>query len=187
MPGNHTIKFVMNLDEKDVLYIDHSVAWNSLINNAKRSLFIVSPFADQAGFKIFGPNLIKALLRGVSLEIITRDLSPYAKNSGRRKAFSRFINHLKDEKFDPNISLFQVHDGVSNNELAVHLGSVHAKMLIQDNENTYIGSGEFRGNSIFKNVEIGYIFSNKDDVNDFKKIFEATRSIALPVNWRDLL
>lgn len=187
MPGNHTIEFVKELDKRNVLYIDHDVAWKFLMDNSSKNISIISPFADKLGFKIFGPSLINACKRKVHVEIITRDISPFSKESHRRKAFTNFLRTITDEIRDPDLSIFQIHDGVNDEEFAIHLGSVHAKALMQDTSAVYIGSGEFRGNSISKNIEIGYIFTDENTILSIKNIYDSTKAIALKVNWKELL
>lgn len=187
MPGNHTIQFISSLDSKNVVYIDHDVAWKSLMKMATNHLSIISPFADREGFNIFGPTLINSLKRGVKVDIITRDINPFSASSSRRKIFSEFIKKLNDEITHPQLTISQFHDGLPDEEISPHIGSVHAKLLIQDISGAYIGSGEFRGNSISKNVEIGYLFFGKEFVINFQKIFDSTKGISTNVDWRQLV
>ena len=187
MPGNHTIQFISSLDKKNVIYIDHDVAWKSLMKMATNHLSIISPFADREGFNILGPTLINSLKRGVKVDIITRDINPFSTSSNRRKIFSEFIKKLNDEMTDPQLNISQFHDGLPDTEITPHIGSVHAKLLIQDVSGAYIGSGEFRGNSISKNVEIGYLFFGKEFVINFQKIFDSTKEISINVDWRQLV
>jgi hypothetical protein len=187
MPGNHTIEFVKNLNKKKVMYIDHDVAWKSLINYSTNKIRIISPFPDKTGFKIFGPSIIEALKKNVKVEMITRSIGPFSKESHRRKAFKNFIKHVLDELSKPDLSIYHLHDGIISEEIATHLGSIHAKVIMQDNKAVYVGSGEFRGNSISKNVEIGNIFTDEEYIQNINNIVESVKEISLFIDWRELL
>lgn len=183
LPGVHAKQFISKLDEKKILYIDHDVAWKSLMRNAINNISIISPFADKKGFDFFGNYLIDAVKKNIDVEIITRSLKRTNKKNPRLLAFSNFYRHFCDELKNREINIYQFYDGTNEEEFHSHLGSVHAKLLIQDSKMAYIGSGEFRGNSIFKNIEIGYITSNESQVVNLKGIFDITKSMSIKTDW----
>lgn len=169
-PGSHTMVMMEELEKKRLRYIDHDAAWRSLMINSAKSLDIISPFIDPDGIDIFASDLIQALRKNIAVRIITRSYDSGIA-SQKRTAIERLIRRVDSEHHSSNLSFGYFHDG-SMEEKAKHLGSVHAKLLIQDRRSAYVGSGEFRKNSAFMNLEVGFVSTIPSEINGLVTVFD---------------
>lgn len=186
LPGAHTIVLTEELEKKSVLYIDHDVAWRSLLNNSERTLDIISPFIDPEGIDLFANDLLRALKKRIPVRIITRRFDP-GLTSQKRSAIERLVNKVKSEYRASDLCFGYFHDGNCTEEKMNHLGSVHAKMLIQDNKIAYVGSGEFRKNSAYMNLEIGFVRTDPLEISRLATVFEIFWGLCDVREWSEAL
>ncbi len=182
-PGTHTFVMVEELEKRGLRYIDHDAAWRSLMKNSAKSLDIISPFIDPEGIDIFADDLLRALKKNIAVRIITRRFDS-GTSSQKRTAVECLIRRVKSEYRASNLSFGYFHDG-GMEEKAKHLGSVHAKILIQDRSAAYVGSGEFRKNSAFLNLEVGFINTTPSEINGLTTVFDVFWNLCEVRPWSE--
>jgi len=185
-PGSNSMTFADALERNKLSYVDHDVAWNTLINRSERSLRIISPFMDTGGIELFGKSLINALKRGIDARIIARSFDQYETNTVKR-GFAKLGNMVRDEAEYSKIEFGFFHDGPITPGISRHLGSVHAKLIVQDAAKAYVGSGEFRLNSAENNLEIGFLHSRAVEIQSLITVFDVFWELCQKKTWRDLI
>jgi len=186
-PGSHSKVLAENLEKKGITYLDHYTVWTTLINNAKRTIMIMSPFFDIGGVQLYGKFLIDSLKRGVQVKIITRTINLDDKYSARSEAIKKFCKKIHDENQAAKMTFGIFHDGGSADRIEKHLGSVHAKIMIQDDKLAYAGSGEFRKASAYNNLEIGFLHKEKRIIGSLFEVFSSFWEICTKNNWREFV
>ncbi len=122
----------------NVDFIRQKELFRNLISGAKKEIKITSPFMDETGLANYIYELIEKCKNGVKIKILTR-------NDESRK---RVINLLKSTLSKINPDLVEIRSYHETDEFGV-TESIHSKMIIVDDIEVYIGSGEIRKNSIF--------------------------------------
>lgn len=153
---------VISFDIKAHGCISLNEAFKSLINSANRDIKIISPFIDKFGIVQYLYDLIDAANRGAEIKLLIR------KDGGDS---GRGIQHLCDtfsaEACRNMLEIRNFHMQRDEGQLY----GIHAKLLIVDNTLGYIGSGEFRGNSLWGLVETG-IITIQPVINPFIELFD---------------
>jgi len=123
----------------------------SLINSAKKSIIIVSPYLS------FTPELFislkSAILKGVEVKIIT---SHFKDNKGFVLSVNRFnINSLPQQK---NFLYYEYNS------------FIHSKYIVIDNNYVYTGSANFDIRSMITNYECSLLIDDKKIANTFNSL-----------------
>ncbi len=136
--------------------IDTIDCFRILIDSSVEVIRICSPFmqsdvVDEDAFPELIGCISNAFDRNVKIRILTRDL----KTRGDREIawIRKLAKHLKKEN---NLTIIDYHllDGTGK-----ILSSTHAKLIISDEKRAYVGSAEFRKNSLIANFEVGCLLS----------------------------
>ncbi len=116
-----------------------------LVRNAESELLVVTPFFTRFGVDIFVNHLAHATDRGVQVTLLTRDIA----NAGDNVKHIRRICDTVASSGD--ISNLHVYEYDSPH------GRLHAKALIADKKEAYVGSANFTNYSLKEAIEIGLI------------------------------
>ena len=143
----------------------------SLFKNAKEIIRICSPFIEWSGFVYFKDLLLEKVRQGVKLRILGRQLLPHERDN-RHKDIKQIYETFKSRGLENFVEIRNYFFLTETNILA---SSIHAKMIVGDNGEAYVGSGEIRENSFVKNLEIGTILSG-EKVLELVKIFDGIYS-----------
>ena len=110
--------------------------------------------------------MIKKAKLKVSLQILSRQIKIEEKNSRYtdiKKVYECFLKKGLERFIDIRNYYYQSKD----NKL---MSSIHAKIIIIDDNLAYVGSGEIRKNSFEKNLEVGVILTGSK-VSELTLIF----------------
>jgi len=122
-----------------------------LITEAEQEIFILNPFFDKAGFDRLASALLAAASRGVIITIITRQLSdPISIN---HQVLKRLVRQAAGRDLNDHFLLYEYQQ---LEEGRVVLAS-HAKVLLADSRNAYIGSANLTEYGMARFVEIGVL------------------------------
>ncbi|WP_082122702.1 phospholipase D-like domain-containing protein [Methanoculleus sediminis] len=137
-------------------FIETTECFQQVISSAHRVLRICSPFLQkdviqEDAYPELEHHLSEALLRGVKIRILTRELIE------RRYAEVSWIKELaRALELENSVTIVDYHHTSDTGKV---VSSTHAKMLIADSGVAYIGSAEFRRNSLIANFEVGCLLS----------------------------
>jgi len=140
--------------------------FSNLFSKAKTSIKICSPFLEYNGFEYFKEILIKKAKLKVNLQVLSRQIKIEEKNSRYndiKKVYECFLKEGLERFIDIRNYYYQSKD----NKL---MSSIHAKIIIIDDNLAYVGSGEIRKNSFEKNLEVGVILTGSK-VSELTLIF----------------
>lgn len=131
--------------------------FSKLFESAKMTIKICSPFLEWNGFVFFKDILLLKARQKVKIKILSRQINKndnYTRFENVKRIFDFFRSNSLEDQVEIRNYYFQTED----KKLA---SSIHAKLIIIDNKQAYIGSGEIRENSFKKNLEIGFILAGE--------------------------
>ncbi len=161
--------------EKQIYYSLLKSEIKRLFDSANSTIRICSPFLEYNGLAVFSEQLISKATQGVNIKILTRELF----QNKKRKRIIGLFKAIEDEKVLSRIIIKDYHYSIKNTRVT---SSIHAKFIISDNIEAYIGSGEIRRNSFNKNFELGIVISGSGVqhlIDIFEAIFSRGRDITL--------
>jgi phosphatidylserine/phosphatidylglycerophosphate/cardiolipin synthase-like enzyme len=133
-----------------------------LIRQAKRELVIVSPFLEREGVYALRSELFAASKQKVMVKLLTRRIENSSITLAVSDLFGIFGECLAVKEFHTELRVY---------ERWRQLESTHAKLLLRDQEEMYVGSAEIRPNALYSNFEIGVIVNDKEVVKDAHSLF----------------
>lgn len=171
LPPFNSFGLKSELQHSNIIYSDLKSEFNKLFQKSSESIYICSPFIEFEGIKPFLPLLISKSKRGVEIKLVSREI-----NGSNSKFWN--IKKIYDSfnKKNANIEIRDYHY-TSKNKID---SSIHAKLIVSDNNYAYIGSGELRKNSYEKNFEVGTVLRGKNAADIgliFKKVFSVSKNI----------
>ena len=141
--------------------------FKKLFFSAKKSIKICSPFIESKGFHTFQKVLLTKAKKKVEIQILSREIN-IEKNKRKFEDIRNIYNIFKKFDLEEHLDIRNYYFQTERKRLA---SSIHAKLIVIDNNKAYVGSGEIRENSFKKNLEIGLILSG-DKVQELALIFD---------------
>jgi len=134
------------------------------VRNAESELIVVTPFFTRFGVDAFVDYLAQATNRGVSVTVLTRDVTDGNDNAEHVQRIHETVMDAGDVR---NLHLF---------EYDSDHGNLHAKALIADGDRAYVGSANFTNYSLKSAIEIGLIVQGPvvNDLTDFVATVEVS-------------
>ena len=118
-----------------------------LVISADKQILMANPFFDREGIEKIMPYIKKAAERGVEIKIISRP--KYDANPGQEVQIKNMLNVIGEKcqlrRFGGSIHGDPYH--------------LHAKFMVADSKEAYVGSANITETSLGNNVEVGVIFS----------------------------
>lgn len=142
-----------------------SSALHRLITESNREVFILNPYFEQVGFDRISSALLASAERGVSVTIVTYQLSdPISPNYIVLKelAYRASINSLSKQ-----FNFVNYQHNIDNRIVPI----AHAKIIFIDGLKAYIGSANLTEYGMANNLEIGVILDSPE-ITKVKQIFE---------------
>lgn len=174
LPPFNNFGIKTGLNEAGIKYFDQKDEIGLLFETAYDSIKICSPFLEFNGIKEYIPLLISKSKNGVEIKIISRQIDKKDPQT-RYWEIKQLFDIFKKEKL--NLKIRNYHYFTKRVE-----SSTHAKLIICDNKQAYIGSGELRKNSFEKNFEVGVIVEGKK-ASELGLIFEELFLVSRDVNF----
>lgn len=140
---------------KNIMLTDESI--RELFSQAKIKLRILSPYVDASVI-----DYLRCVNKNVKVKFLTAP-SRYGNNP--------ILERLKQSMENLEIKyLFE-----SKNEIQQF--QIHAKVIIADEDNIYLGSANFRDTSILYNLESGIVSNDEKLIRDYISIYDDIYSI----------
>lgn len=154
-------RFLKIIEELGIMFTED--VFRSLFSTAQSELLIVSPFMEREGIHAFRGELLEAAKKEVKVKLITR--SP----ADKKLALALYdLFEIMGELIEVRVyhTEFQM-----NLEIWRQLESTHAKLIIKDRKEMYIGSAEIRPNALYNNFELGVLIRNNTLVDQALDVF----------------
>lgn len=136
-----------------------------LIKTAETHLWLVSPYLSEPAFERLRPALQTATDRGATISVLTRYLTYGSDDYEFNRDFARCI--LSDPQIAPQTTLYEyVNDETWD--------TFHAKVVIADQKQAYLGTANVTGTGFMRNLELGVLFKN-ESVADLANVFNSLR------------
>lgn len=147
-----------------VQYKDLSDAFSELLHQANKTIRLSLPFLEPNGIWIFLDDIVTAASKGVEFRLLTRETYEPKKNIAwvrKIKALIKMIEIIRryGPRGEEQMKIRDFHTTLVARNIRYQFESSHAKLLIVDEITAYVGSGEWRENSLFYNFELGVILN----------------------------
>lgn len=136
-----------------------------VIKKAESQLWLVSPFLSEPAFNRLEPALRTAVDRGATINLLTRYLTYGDENAEYNRTFAQ--NVLDNTHIAPHSTIYEYVD----EETWV---TFHAKVIIADEKEAYLGTANVTGTGFLTNLELGAIFRD-ETVSDLSALFDSLR------------
>lgn len=137
--------------------------FRSLLRDATTYVKLCLPFPEEAVASYFSEEITNLAKDGVRIMILTREV--FAKNKSHAnlvKSLMRLYDIYRSFGDANKIEIRDFHIGLKNEMFnLLHYESVHAKIILIDGMQCYIGSGEWRINSLYNNFELGVVLRDE--------------------------
>lgn len=153
-------------------------AFQALLDSATDEVRLAVPYLEQSGVNSFLDEIGTLAQRGVSVQVLTRDVlnGEGYDQTNKYRAISKLRDLYAANRRTPDCKL-AVRDfgdrirgqpgGPSR-----HYRGIHQKMVISDCYGAYVGSGEMRENSFLTNGEAGYLEMDSNRVKFWQSFFD---------------
>lgn len=156
-------------------FIPTDIAFKQVISYAKHTIRICSPFlqknvANENSMPDLEDIILSAYKRGCKLLILSREVI-------RKRAtdLNWIIDFSRKNGFADRLEIYDYYHMSKKDDMID--SSIHAKLIIADDDMAYIGSAELRLNSIYKNFEVGIVLTNPSIIG-LVELFDSMTSIA---------
>jgi sugar-specific transcriptional regulator TrmB len=152
-----------------VLRLDQAL--QRILTDTDEVLRLGVPYLEADGLDRFADELHALAEQGVSLRVLTRELLVDDPDDADLKAARDLLDRYEDRAHGD--STVEIRDFYRAMPGGYRLDmSVHFKMAIADQTSAYVGSGEFRRSSMYKNGEAGYLVRVGDEVSFWTQFFD---------------
>jgi phosphatidylserine/phosphatidylglycerophosphate/cardiolipin synthase-like enzyme len=143
--------------------------FRQLIESAGEELIIVSPFLEREGVQALLSSFIAAKRNGTKVRLLTRGIVSLNQALALRDMFLIFSDKISVRAFHAKAA-----EGYQQ-----QVESTHAKIVLSDRKDVYLGSAEIRSNALFNNFEIGIRTTDPVMITNILSIFDLV--------WNDTL
>jgi phosphatidylserine/phosphatidylglycerophosphate/cardiolipin synthase-like enzyme len=140
-------------------------AFEKLLSSSKRYVKMCLPFLEETAVSFFSEYIRLMAEKNIQIKLLTRNAVSADKTDYSHCSLLKGLLRIHD--------IYSAHGSINNLEFrehhvtmidsykTVHYESVHAKVIIVDGKECYIGSGEWRLNAMLYNYELGILASEK--------------------------
>jgi sugar-specific transcriptional regulator TrmB len=152
-----------------VLRLDQAL--QRILTDTDEVLRLGVPYLEADGLDRFADELYALAEQGVSLRVLTRELLVDNPADRDLKAARDLLDRYEDRGHgDTTIEIRDFYHAMPGGRRLDM--SIHFKMAIADQASAYVGSGEFRRSSMYKNGEAGYLVRFGDEVSFWMQFFD---------------
>lgn len=146
-----------------------------VFETAESTLRLVVPFFELDGLFRLEEEFNRAVSSGVDIKILTRELlrpaDDYGHNRGRKAILELMDQFESVAAPESSLSVYDFYHAIGGEKPKLDR-SIHAKMVIADDQLAYVGSGELRNSSMILNGEAGYLTRNRRDLKTWGGFFD---------------
>ncbi|MCL4295576.1 MAG: hypothetical protein KJ077_07605 [Anaerolineae bacterium] len=144
-----------------------------IVSSAKETLRISSPYIEQPGLNLILGSFETAAKNGAWLRLLVR--IDDSSNPEMRKVMAVLTLH---EIFGQKLEVRSFAKVIGQGQYWLSLGGVHAKLLLADKLQAYVGSGEIRDHSLNRNFELGFAVDDPAAINLISGLFDAVWDVS---------
>jgi phosphatidylserine/phosphatidylglycerophosphate/cardiolipin synthase-like enzyme len=164
--------------------------FRSILRSATRYVKLCLPFPEEAIASQFSGEISGLARSGVRVKILTREAFGDCKKGfsyGNLVKTLRRIHDIYESCGDRrNIEIRDFHIGLKGQHYErIQYESIHAKIVLADGIRCYVGSGEWRVNSLYNNFEVGVLLGG-NAVEKVEQAFNLVWGHARPVTYEFL-
>jgi len=145
-----------------------------LVMDAKSTVRVANPFFDSDQSVV--SDLAALPSRGIETRILTREATGKDAQEDTLDTVTKLVKDLENEETE----LISIRDFYETSEEGYQTGAIHAKTIIVDDTQCYIGSANLTHLNLRENFEFGVLLSG-DVVSDVTAIFDTMFEYADPV------
>ena len=142
-----------------------SSALHRLVTEAEQEIHILNPYFEQIGFDRLSSALLAAARRGVSITVVTSQLSDAT--SANYRVLRKVTEQARTQGLIEQFDFRNYQHNIGNRVLPV----AHAKIVFIDESKGYIGSANLTEYGMACNLEVGVILDGPE-TEKLKQIFE---------------
>ncbi|AIC14311.1 phospholipase D-like domain-containing protein [Nitrososphaera viennensis] len=163
--------------------------FRSLLRGANRYVKLCLPFPEEAVASYFADEITNLARSGIPMRIITREV--FTEKNGTSygnlvKALMRVYDIYRSCGDERKIEIRDFHIGLKSRGFnMLHYESVHAKIVLADGVQCYLGSGEWRINSLYNNFELGVVLTG-GIVSRVESLYDLVWQHAKPIKYEFL-
>lgn len=164
--------------------------FRSLLRGATSYVKLCLPFPEEAVASYFADEITNLAKSGVTIKIITREVFAEKKQGASYgnlvKALMRLYDIYSSCGDERKIEIRDFHIGLKSGRFdMLHYESVHAKIVLADGVQCYLGSGEWRINSLYNNFELGVVLTG-GIVSRVESLYDLVWQHAKPIKYEFL-
>jgi phosphatidylserine/phosphatidylglycerophosphate/cardiolipin synthase-like enzyme len=154
-----TVKGEVELES--IRFVSMQEAFSKILDNTNKTLRLSLPFIEPTGIWILMDSIIGCAERNVEFRILTREIFKPSQDIGwirRIKALLKLYDIVVNNstKKSDLIKIRDFHKTIGG-KMGYQFESSHAKLILGDENVAYVGSGEWRENSLVYNFEVGIV------------------------------
>src|SRR6266699_1174497 len=142
-------------------------AFSRIVGSARDMLKVASPYIEQPGLNLLLHAFETAAKNGAKLRVLAR-IDDWTNPNMRMVMAILTLQELFGKRVE--IRSFSRFLGLGQTWRS--LGGIHAKLLIADDAQAYVGSGEIRDHSLNHNFEVGFVVSGLAVVAMIARLFD---------------
>ncbi|SFR97421.1 PLD-like domain-containing protein [Halomicrobium zhouii] len=149
------VRPILNVPEETDFDVDSTIIGSliDLLATAEDSAVVMNPFYTQVGFDLLQEALVGVPKRGASLTLMTRDV---LQGTGENRNYVRqLVEQLESVGRSHHLSVYEFNSELHNT------ATFHAKAVIVDRQQAYIGSANMTERSLRNAIEMGTIIEGK--------------------------
>lgn len=136
--------------------------FSDLLHQTNKTVRLSLPFLEPNGIWIFLDDIVAAISKGINFRVLTREIYEPKESTAwvrKVKALMKLVDLVRRHgpRGEEQIKIRDFHTTLVAKDFRYQFESSHAKILIVDDNIAYVGSGEWRENSLFYNFEVGVI------------------------------
>ncbi|WP_254762239.1 phospholipase D-like domain-containing protein [Natrinema marinum] len=155
------------------VWLENALA--EVFETADSTLRLVVPFFELDGLLRLEDEFHQAASSGANIKFLTRELLRPADDFGHnrgRKAILELMDRFESvASSESSLSVYDFYHAIGGKQPKLDR-SIHAKMIIADNQLAYVGSGELRNSSMMLNGEAGYLTRSQTDIETWTGFFD---------------
>lgn len=138
--------------------------FKSLLRGATTYVKMCLPFPEEPAVSFFADEIVNLARANIGIKILTREVlneKKFGSSYGNLlKALLRVYDIYRAYGDIRKLEVRDFHLGLKSKRFeSIHYESVHGKVILTDGIKCYLGSGEWRVNSLYNNFEIGVLLS----------------------------
>ena len=142
-------------------------AFSRIVGSARDMLRVSSPYIEQPGLNLLLHAFETAAKNGAKLRVLAR-IDDWT-NPNMRMVMAILTLH---ELFSKRLEIRSFSRSIGQGQAWLSLGGIHAKLLIADSVQAYVGSGEIRDHALNHNFEVGLVVSGQDFVATIARLYD---------------